>query len=514
MSLHKSNPGKTAAKTEGEKMKAALLSTLQEITRGPGVATSDVNIVHRGTKIVLPGEPHPMEPREAIEHLERLDEAMNTEVSVREEIRAFPLDGAVALMKAMQEKFGWATPRPTMGFFGPNPPQMVTVETSTNPADSIQVLWGKFELPGIEGDLQCGADMTADKEFIFVIHGTVLKREAGLIRELAELTRQFVVAESIYKGKAIRVRTDGNGVLTADAPSFIHTTRKDPLILPKLTEAALQANVFAPVERASECRKAGIPLKRGVILAGPPGTGKTLASQELADKAIKSGWTFILLPDTRGLASVIHFARRYAPCVVFCEDIDCGPASEQRGFKLNDLLNTIDGIQTKDAEVMLCFTTNDVKKIDRTLVRPGRIDAIIEFPKPQDTETIERFLRHYGNGRIAINTSLTKSCQLLEGQLPAIIREAVERSKLYALARGVNADDINLVDDDIEAAIVTMKAHMDFFHSKKEIQPSPEEQVGIAMRNLLETSASNMITSGKLDKRLTIMMDAMRVPQG
>lgn len=459
-----------------------LVEALRAAVAGPAVATSDVDVVHRGTKIVLPGDPTAMPIPEAIKHLERIDEALNTEVSIYEEVRAFPLDGAAAFMKAMQEKFGWATPVPSKGFFS-RPPQMVTVDVSLT--EKTQVLWGKFELPGIDGELACGADSTPDGEFVFVIRGTVTQRYVGVVRELAELTRKIAERESLYRGKAVRVRCDVNGKMTQDAPAFISTRRTDPLILPPLVESALQANVFTPVERSQACREAGIPLKRGVILAGPPGTGKTLASQELASRAVKNGWTFILLPDTRALSSAIHFARRYQPCVVFCEDIDCGPASEARGFRLNDLLNTIDGINTKDADIMLVFTTNDTSKIDRTLVRPGRIDAIIEFPRPQDTYTIDRFLRHYGAGRIDPNEPLTESCRLLEGQLPAIIRESVERSKLYALARGVEPNNIHLTDTDIHTAIVTMKAHVEFFQSKKEVPLTPEEQVGRAVGALL-----------------------------
>jgi ATP-dependent 26S proteasome regulatory subunit len=264
---------------------------------------------------------------------------------------------------------------------------------------------------------------------------------------------------------------------------------------------SLAANVFTVVKRTEACKKAGIPIKRGIILAGPPGTGKTLTSQELADVCQKNGWTFILLPDTRALPKAIHFARRYGPCVVFCEDIDCGPASEARGTRLNELLNTIDGINTKDAEVMLVFTTNDVSKIDRTLVRPGRIDAIIEFPRPKDAETIARFLHHYGKGLIVKGEELTRSCQLLEEQLPAIMRESVERAKLYALARGVEPDAIQLTDADIETSIITMQAHVEFFRSKKDVSYTVEEQLGRAVATVIRGEV------GKIDSNVRLIAE-------
>lgn len=471
-----------STKTSPEDQVLRLLAEIATKRSQPTQSTSGVSIEHEGTKIKLPALPTHMSPGEAAEHLNRLDEMENQTVNIHEEIAAFPLDGALALSKAMMRMFGWATPQPQMSFFGPRPPQTVTFETGVG--QKTTVIWGQFTLPGIEGEIKCGAEQNSEGEFQFVIRGEVIRKQLPLISELADMTRVIVSTESVYKGKAIRVRLGSSGKLDASQPpAFLDLRQKDPLILPPLVQSAVEANVFAPVERSEACRRAGIPLKRGVVLVGPPGTGKTLTAQVLAKKCVDNGWTYILVNDVAALPATLSFAKRYAPCVLFCEDIDHG-TSGPRDAKLNVLLNTMDGIASKHAEIMTVFTSNDTSKIDRTLVRPGRIDAIIEFPAPQDSGTIAAFIRHYGFGRVREDEDLTKSCLELEGAIPAVIREAVERAKLYALSRGVDPDVMTVTDEDICAAAATMKNHVDFLKSKRDAAKSPEEVLGEAFTRL------------------------------
>ncbi|EIQ01075.1 ATP-dependent 26S proteasome regulatory subunit [Opitutaceae bacterium TAV1] len=397
-----------------------------------------------------------MSAGEAVEHLKRLQKLGERVVGVNELVKVYPFDGAVAFMKAMQRKFGWAQPVPTPGFFGDRAPATVSIESGPN--ETATIFWGRFEIPGVDGYVECGFSRTDDNEPVFEIGGEVKQAHLAVVAELAQLTRQIARDESIYRGKALRLRINEDGDINVNAaPGFIDLRNRTELILPDLVDASVRANLLTPIERTDACRRAGIPVKRGVILSGPPGTGKTLAAFEVAHKCIENGWTFILVPKCKSLADAMLFATRYAPAVVFAEDID-QITSGDRNEAFNHLLNTVDGVNTKNQDVMLVFTTNHLGNIERTMVRPGRIDAIIEFPPP-DHATIERFLRYYGGSLIEPDMSLMRSCDALEGAIPAIVREAVERAKLYALSRGADPDHIRLTDDDILVAVKTMEAH-------------------------------------------------------
>jgi transitional endoplasmic reticulum ATPase len=473
--------------------------------------TYSVQVEHEGTKIKLPALPSPMSPGEAAEHLNRLQELEETQVTITERVHTFPMDGAVAFMRAMQHKFGWATPMPGGWFM--RPPETIGVEIGVG--KTITVLWGRFTIPGFDDDsyLACGSDRTEDGEFVFCIRGSVKQKERGLVAELADLTRKFTLEQSIYKGQALRIRMKPDGTFDASAsPAFIEINRRDPLILPPVVDSAVRANLFTPVERSADCRRAGIPLKRGIVLAGEPGTGKTLTAQELASRCVKHGWTYLLLPNLKALPHVIQFAKRYAPAVIFCEDIDHG-TSGARDAAMNELLNTMDGINTKTAEVMLVFTTNNHTTIERTLVRPGRIDAIIEFPTPRDEHTISRFIRHYGNACIDPTEDLTQSCAALYGALPAVIREAVERAKLYALSReGVSPENLKITDVDIFTAVETMKNHINFLDSKRDRVKSPAEILGEAFINAVgaaEVESRIDATSKRIEENTVIIKEAV-----
>ena len=82
----------------------------------------DVDIEHKGKKIILPGEPSNMPIPDAIEALERRRKDEETDTQVYEILDAFPEDAIIAFNWAMKEIYGWSSPIPKMTFFGPQPP--------------------------------------------------------------------------------------------------------------------------------------------------------------------------------------------------------------------------------------------------------------------------------------------------------------------------------------------------------------------------------------------------------
>lgn len=187
---------------------------------------TDTDIEYKGQKIILPGDPTKMSTSDAITALKRKEADENQEVDVFELIHAFPLDGAVAFVKALKHLYGWANSIPTPGFFGPENPKMITVQTGLN--TSVQVPWGQFQVPGVENPISVDATRT-DSGPAFVICGTVRKREQTVIKQIAELTRDILKTESIYRGKAVRLKVDSDGELQLRSePQFIDTSSAKP----------------------------------------------------------------------------------------------------------------------------------------------------------------------------------------------------------------------------------------------------------------------------------------------
>lgn len=204
--------------------------------------------------------------------------------------------------------------------------------------------------------------------------------------------------------------------------------------------------------------------------------------------AAENGWTFIKNDHPSLLPDAIAMAEWYQPSVVFCEDIDtCSP--ENRNEQVNDLLNTIDGIE-KDREVMVVFTTNHVDQIGPALLRPGRIDAVINFDPP-DGPTAGRLIRHYGKDLISPKTSTEQAGSILAGAPASMIREVVERAKLNAISNSRRID--HLTEDDLTYAAKSLSQHLSLCIPSQRISPTPisaktAEEFGVGLGEGLKKS--------------------------
>lgn len=164
----------------------------------------------------------------------------------------------------------------------------------------------------------------------------------------------------------------------------------------------------------------GIPYRRGYLLHGPPGTGKSSLSLALAGHFRMRIYIVSLssvVATEESLASLfVDLPRR---CLVLLEDIDSAglthlrddtegssttgsssapspapvsedaladgaegpmppPSSGGGRLSLSGLLNILDGVASQEGR-LLVMTTNHLEKLDKALVRPGRVDRIVHF---------------------------------------------------------------------------------------------------------------------------------------
>ena len=430
-----------------------------------------------GDRIVLP---EGMEYLEARKCLEMQEAEENTLVNVSEKIRCFPLDGALAFMKVLRKRYGWTNLKATPGFFGPSPPAMVGVDVAFN--QTVQVPWGNCTVPKIDGTLSTG--WTEDEGMpIFLLSAKVKRKHEKEVASIANEVRELIKQESIYHGCAIKVnyrdrdgeRKDFN---PSFAPRFIDTStiNRQEAIYSADTERAIEINLFNPILYSDNCRKHGIPLKRGVIMGGPYGTGKTLTAYKLAKLCVENKWTFLYLEDVRDLDLAISFAKLYEPCVLFAEDIDRATAGGSREAGFDKILNTIDGIESKNCEIMVVLTTNHLNHIHPAFLRPGRIDAILEI-SPPDVDACLRLIKKYGqdkSGELLMDGAddeFKNAITPMVGANASFIREAVERAKLSAISSS-GEGRLTIRPNDISIVAKAMVAHIRMInpeHGKKSL---------------------------------------------
>ncbi|CAH0056458.1 unnamed protein product [Clonostachys solani] len=149
----------------------------------------------------------------------------------------------------------------------------------------------------------------------------------------------------------------------------------------------------------------GIPYRRGYLLHGPPGTGKSSLSLALAGYFKMRIYILSLSSPMSSEETVSSlFASLPRKCVVLLEDIDSAGLTHTRDknsdtpesnneenksngngtntpagkLSLSGLLNILDGVASQEGRVLI-MTTNHIEKLDKALIRPGRVDMTVLF---------------------------------------------------------------------------------------------------------------------------------------
>lgn len=467
----------------------------------------DTDIIHKGSKIILPGDPEDMDLDTAVKVLERKSADEKVVMEVDEKIECYPLDGLHAFHVACKEKYGWVSTRgkTIQSFFGSFDikPSLMTIKTGPNDEDSIQVPIGDFLLPGVENVLSIQPFHNSRGRGIY-ISGEVKKKEMHVVQEIANLTRAVLKEKSIYKGKAIRLQSNKNGSINFEAdPEFRQTANIVPseLILNDIEERLLEDALWSPILNTQTCIDHKIPLNRGVLLEGTFGTGKTMAAHVTSKICVDNGWTYIVLDDVRGLKEALLFAQAYQPAVVFAEDVD--RVLETRDDAGNDLLNTIDGVLSKSSQVITVLTTNFVEKLDRAMLRPGRLDAVVSIRAPE-SDAVQKLVRLYARGLLDDKADISPVGKVLAGNIPATIREVVERTKLGMVTRGEKTISADMLLISAEG----MTRHLELLNNVKREQTTSERLGEVMMVAVSEAVGTGATVTNieekviKIDKRL------------
>lgn len=440
-------------------------------------------VVHHGEQLTVPSG---MSIDAAIDLLNRRKKYLTEKVVMSENFDVFPWDGAYALDKVLTRRYGWAPAESTCF----NPACLISIEVG--PGVTCSVPWGQFSLPNVSGTLNCSSTQSEGR-VIFKLVAQVTREAEPTIRSIFEDLRAELKISSIYRGKAFKMRfLDNSGdVLGLPEPKFIDVSDAHPadLILSADVEFAVRTNLFTPITRVSDCLRNDIPVKRGILLGGRYGTGKTMAAKVAANLAVQSGITYLYVQRAAELSYAVAFAKQYQSpaCVIFCEDIDRA-LDGKRDVEMDDILNIIDGIDTKTSNIIVVLTTNNLSGINPAMLRPGRLDAVIEV-LPPDAAAVEKLIRHYAGPAIDPEMGLSSVGTLLAGQIPAVVAEVVKRAKLAQLTlEEPGATVSELSPEALVAAARSMRAQLALMEGNK---PAAEPELDTALGNVLGKVLTN-----------------------
>ena len=356
-------------------------------------------------------------------------------------IRCFRNDGIYQLNQAISQVFGAVVSKEQRNPSGESSVQ--TVDITLADGTRVKAPYGDISLEGLgEGSsININYDSSTND---LVITGKCQFRFSSLMDDIIEVTKHNLRTNSIYKGQALEI-SDINDPKILDLSGI----DRQLMVLSKETEYALRP-IYARIMNPTMCLEKGIPLKFGALLEGGYGTGKTLLAFKLAKKAVANNWMFIYLKDPKLLAEALRMSKIIDQSghgvLIFVEDID-QVTRGNRDSAMQDILNTLDGGDTKDMNVITLFTTNHIELIEPTFLRGKRVGTIISMG-PLDAETAEQFIRKsFEIGCYTILDDLTDVCKFIEAShiAPAFMAEIIEKVKsMMVLANQceVKADDI------------------------------------------------------------------------
>jgi len=440
---------------------------LAELDRLGGLSVKDDGIQFVGTKFVLP-EMYSGDYLGAAQFLEQVHYQEEREFSFSRNFKYRMWDGAAAFQRALYRVFGTVgLGVATQTFFGENPPEYRTV--SISPTETIQVPWGQVSLPALKATFSLGGLRDPEYGRIFAISVEAPRKNRKRIEAFFDVIADELKTNSIYRGKAF------NG---ADDPEFLDLSGIDEskVVYSDEVMAQLNANLWSLIEHTDTMRDLGIPLKRAVLLEGPFGTGKSLAGGITAKRAQENGWTFILArPGRDDIFEVLNTAKLYAPAVVQFEDIDT-IASTGSTDHISKLLDILDGISNKSNPVVALFTTNYVERLQKGVMRPGRIDSIIRIAE-LDRNGTERLIRAVTAPGILGEVDFDAVYSEVKCFLPAFVKEAVDRAVRYSISRNGGKPGQIETADIVNAAIGLQRQLQlmnDAQEGRKEVPPLEE----------------------------------------
>lgn len=468
--------------TQEDRNRAQIMETLAQLG---GLTVQDDTLLFQGTRMILPKQ---MEGDidTAVRYLIKWKEQQEASFAFTKKFHYRPYDGANAFQNTMKKVFGTAGLGASIRtMFGEIPPEYKTI--NIGPSETIQVPWNRVDLYLLNAEFYLGATRHREYGEVFEIRVSAPRKFRKHIEAFFTMMEQELKENSIYKGKAFTGGAE---------PLFLDTAKTDRnrVVYSQEVQQQLEINMWSVLRHSAEMRKNNVPLKRAVLVEGPYGTGKTLAGLLTAQEAEANGWTFILArPGQDDVEEVLKTAQLYAPAVVWYEDID-NIAEGDNKLQISKLLDTLDGAQSKHGEILAGFTTNHIDKIQKGILRPGRLDAVVHVGG-LDAAGFEKLVRVTLNDLLG-EVDFDKVAEAFDGFLPAFATEAINRSKMYSIVRhGGNPSKIDT--QDLVLAAEGLRPQLELMQDAKEGAEIPQ------LDNALKVAVTEVATEVLNKSRMT-----------
>jgi len=218
----------------------------------------------------------------------------------------------------------------------------------------------------------------------------------------------------------------------------------------------LESTFLAPLRNPEFAAAFGQKPGGSLLMYGPPGCGKTFIAKAIAGD-LGASFIHVTLADLlgawlgdseRAIQSVFKDARAAAPCVIFFDEFDAlggrrtsGGGSHSMRTIVTQLLEELDGVESRNDGVYFLAATNRPWDIDPALRRPGRIDKTV-LVLPPDAVARAGILQGDLEGRPTDGVDVVTVAAATEGFSGADIAQVAKIALQQSLTASMNAGAI------------------------------------------------------------------------
>ena len=190
------------------------------------------------------------------------------------------------------------------------------------------------------------------------------------------------------------------------------------------------------IRNKEKYEKLGVNLTRGLLMDGKPGLGKTLMAKCFI-KACNIPTFYVRKEKTNGdfvkyIVDTFEKAKEKTPSIVFLDDLDKF-ANNDMGHQNADEFVAIQSCidDCKGLDVFVLATTNDIRAIPKSLLRPGRFDKKIDFTAPNKEDAI-KIVDYYLKKKKCTSVNAKDIALLLSGASCALLETVINEGGVYA----------------------------------------------------------------------------------
>lgn len=305
--------------------------------------------------------------------------------------------------------------------------------------------------------------------------------------------------ELYLKAQEIPVQQNANHQNTIAFAKKPKLSFKDVGGLEQLKEA-IASKIIRPLKHPFIYQHYGKKIGGGILLYGPPGCGKSLIAEATAGEA-NVAFFHVKSSDLKGkyvgeteknIANLFAEARKYQPSIIFFDEFESlggerTTAGEYQKSAVAQLLTEMNGVGTKNDQILLIAATNEPWSIDLALKREGRFGQTVLVSHPDVESRKQIFTLALKDRPVATDVQIEMLAVATEGYSGADISAIVNIATDQAMQRYFATkylQDISLADllfaiEQVKPRVKQWYAKANKIITERNEQEGFEELVGV-----------------------------------